>query len=148
VKKLHYTITIDAPREQVWQTMLDKSTYEEWTAVFNPSGGSTYEGGWEQGSAIDFIGSDKGGKVGGMYAEIAENRPNEFLSIHHLGEIADGERRPAPQEEEAYENYTFEDDGAGTKLTVDLDTKDEYADMFDDMWPKALEKLKELAERN
>ncbi len=45
-----------------------------------------------------------------------------------------------------YENYTLTDVDGKTQLEVDLDSEEEYADMFDEMWPKALEKLKELAE--
>ena len=45
------------------------------------------------------------------------------------------------------ENYTFKDKNGKTELLVDMDINDEYKDMFSDMWPKALKKLKELAEK-
>ncbi|HEY8109095.1 MAG TPA: SRPBCC domain-containing protein [Patescibacteria group bacterium] len=146
MKKLHFTITIAAPRETVWKTMLDDATYRQWTAPFSPdpSTDSSYEGSWEQGSDIRFVAPNKQGKPEGMYARIAENRPHEFVSIQHIGEVRDGTEHPYP--EPAFENYTFEDDGDGTKLTVDLDSDEKYADMFDDLWPKALEKLKQIAE--
>ena len=34
-----------------------------------------------------------------------------------------------------------------TELLVDMDINDEYKEMFEGMWPNALQKLKELAEK-
>ena len=67
---------------KVYETMLglnNKSTYEYWTAEFNPT--STYEGNWEKGSKILFVGVDENGKKGGMVSEIEEHKPASFISI-------------------------------------------------------------------
>lgn len=53
MKKLHFSIQIKAPKEKVWQTMLDDPTYRQWTRVFMP--GSYFEGAWEEGSKIRFV---------------------------------------------------------------------------------------------
>jgi len=49
------------------------------------------------------------------------------------------------------ENYTFKEVDSTTEVLVDLfaDTSigDEYKEMFQDTWPKALQKLKELVEK-
>lgn len=144
---LHYSITINAPREHVWNTMLNDATYREWTKAFDP--GSHYKGNWEQGSRMEFMGTDENGQdLSGMIAEIAENRLHEFVSIKHIGEMHEGVEQPWGEEGQTYENYTFRDVPEGTELTVELTgIPDEYAEMFEDMWPKALEKLKEIAER-
>jgi hypothetical protein len=60
MKKLQYKIDIQAPVAKVYATMLglgDKSTYDTWTAEFNPT--STYEGSWERGSKIYLSGLTK-----------------------------------------------------------------------------------------
>jgi ligand-binding SRPBCC domain-containing protein len=44
MEKLNYSITIDAPKEKVWNTMLEKNTYTDWTSAF--AEGSTYKGDW------------------------------------------------------------------------------------------------------
>jgi hypothetical protein len=52
MEKKHYKIEINAPVEKVVDVMLglsDKGTYEQWTALFNPT--STYEGSWEKGES-------------------------------------------------------------------------------------------------
>lgn len=130
--------------------MLDDATYREWTKPFNE--GSRYEGVWETGSEMKFIGCDENGKQsGGMYSRIAEVRPYAFVSIEHLGMINENGEIDTTSESvkkwtPAFENYTFKDVDSGTEVLVDIDISDEWKDMFNDMWPKALAKLKEIAE--
>ncbi len=147
MEKLIFTTIINAPREKVWDTMLEKDTYEAWTVAFHE--GSTYDGSWEKGREIKFIGPSEQGTVEGMYALIAENRLHEFVSIKHLGDFKDGQKNPWPvvEGQEGYENYTFVDTEGGTEVCVELMVPAEWKDMFNDMWPKALAKLKEIAEK-
>ena len=124
-------------------------TYEEWTAEFNPT--STYEGNWEKGSKILFVGTDKDGKRGGMVSEIADNIPFRFLSIRHYG-ILDGKKEitEGPEVEKwagGLENYTFEENNGVTTVTVDVDVAEDHIDFFNETWPVALNKLKEIAEK-
>lgn len=152
MKKLNFEITIKAPVEKVWNTMLDDATYREWTKVFNEKG-SWYEGSWEKGSPIRFLGpADNETDIQGMVSEIADNRKYEFISIKHLGMVMNGvEDTTSPEVKSwssSFENYTFTKiDENTTKVEVELDVPDEYAGMFDVMWPKALNKLKEISER-
>jgi hypothetical protein len=150
MQKLHFSILINAPKDKVWHAMLDDKSYREWTKVFNE--GSYYKGSWEKGSKILFLGPDpKTGEEGGMVSRIAENKPYEFISIEHLGIVQNGvedttseaARKWAP----AFENYTFKDKDGATEVLVDIDVEDEHVPMFNEMWPEALRKLKELAEK-
>jgi uncharacterized protein YndB with AHSA1/START domain len=147
MEKITFSTSIKASREKVWNTMLEKDSYQEWTVPFHE--GSTYEGNWEEGSEMKFIGPSEDGIVSGMYAVIATNRPQEFISIKHVGEIMNGEKNPWPvvEGQEGYENYTFKDVDSGTEVSVELTVPAEWKDMFNDMWPKALAKLKEIAEK-
>jgi uncharacterized protein YndB with AHSA1/START domain len=145
MKRLHYETTIAAPRQLVWETMLAPDSYRIWTAPF--SEGSYFEGGWEKGDRIRFLAPDGNG----LTAVIDENRPGEFLSIRHLGIIKDGvddtESEEAKKFAPAFENYTFADADGGTRLSIDLDVSPEFEPSMNEMWPKALEKLRELCER-
>lgn len=147
MEKITFTILINAPREKVWDTMLEKDTYQQWTMPFHE--GSTYEGNWEEGSEMKFIGPSEDGSMSGMYALIAANRAYEFVSIKHVGELKNGKKNPWPvvAGQEGYENYTFKDVDGGTEVLVELMVPAEWKDMFNDMWPKALLKLKEVAEK-
>ena len=150
MQKLHFSITINAPKEKVWHTMVDDKPYREWTAAFNP--GSYYKGDWSKGSKILFIGPDpKTGEEGGMVSRIAENKPYEFISIEHLGIVKNGVEDTTSEEARkwapAFENYTFKEKGGATEVLVEMDIEDENKKMFEEMWPKALQKLKEIAEK-
>lgn len=150
MEKLNASIYIDAPKEKVWETMLGADTYGQWTKVFNPT--SRVEGDWSEGSKMLFLGTDEDGKgEGGMVARIAANRPYEYLSIEHIGIIEDGVEDTTSEKAQAwapaFENYTFIEKDGGTELSIDMDVMEEHRAMFEDMWPKALQKLKELAEK-
>lgn len=151
MKKIQYTKEIAAPAQKVYNTMLgmdDIQTYEQWTAEFNPT--STYEGSWQKGTKMYFIGTDENGKKGGMVSEIADNVPFRFVSIRHYG-MLDGETEITEGEEiekwaGSLENYSFSEHNGTTTVTVEIDVADDYLDYFNTTWPKALDKLKELAE--
>ena len=142
---LHFSIQISAPRAKVWDTMLSDATYREWTSVFMP--GSYFKGDWSEGSKMLFLGPNESGEgEGGMVSRVKENRPGEFISLEHLAEIRDGVETPWGNA--GFENYTFKDSEEGTEVQIDiLNLPEEYADMFNDSWPAALQKLKELAEK-
>ncbi len=145
MEKLHFSIRIHAPKEKVWDTMLQDESYREWTSVF--SEGSYYEGSWEEGSKILFLNPTGSG----MVSRVVQNRPYEFVSVEHLGFVKDGVEDLDSEEVKAmagaHENYTFRETEGITEVSVDTDTNDEYKAMFEDIWPKALLKLKELAEK-
>ncbi len=150
MQKLNKTIFINAPREKVWETMLGELTYQDWTSAFHA--GSYYKGSWDEGSKILFIGpSEDGTTEGGMVSRIKENRKPEYLSIEHLGIYKDGvedtESEDAKKWAPAFENYTFIEKHGGTELHIDQDVEGEYQKMFDEMWDKALSRLKEICEK-
>jgi hypothetical protein len=129
--------------------MLEDKTYRVWTAPFNE--GSYYKGDWSKGSKMLFLGPNpETGKEGGMVSRIAENKLYAFISIEHLGIINDGiEDTTSEAVKEwagALENYTFKKLDGKTELIVDMDINDEYKEMFEGMWPIALQKLKSLCE--
>lgn len=150
MQKIHFSILIHAPREKVWDTMLSESTYPKWASAFNP--GSYFKGSWEEGSKMLFLGPNPDGNgEGGMVSRIKENRHLEFISIEHLGMINNGVEDMTSEEVKkwtpSFENYTFKDTEGGTEVSVEMDVAEEYKTMFEEMWPKALQSLKELAEK-
>ncbi len=152
MKKLQFNVSINAPVSKVYDFMLgitSRSTYEQWTASFNPT--STYEGSWDKGNKILFVGVDTKGEKGGMVSRIAENIPKQFVSIQHYGLLkADKEITEGPEVEKwanGFENYTFEENNGTTNVTVDLDTTEDFVDYMNQSYPKALDKLKEICEK-
>lgn len=151
MKKLQFKKEINATSQKVYETMLglkDKSTYEQWTAIFSPT--STFDGSWEKGNKIHFVFVDENGKKGGMVAEIEENQPAKFVSLRHYG-FLDGENEITTGEQVekwagGHENYSYQENNGTTTVTVEIDAIDEYLDFFNDKYPKALDKLKEISE--
>lgn len=129
--------------------MLEDKTYRQWTAAFHE--GSYYEGTWEKGTEIRFLGPGEDGKLGGMYSKIKENKKHEFISIEHLGMVSDDVVDTTSDEVKkwapAFENYTFTEKGNQTEVKVDMQIDSNYKAMFEEMWPKALKALKNLSEQ-
>lgn len=145
IQRIQFTATINAPVETVERLMIGPESYKRWASAF--AEGTYFEGSWEQGAKIKFLSPPSGD---GMVSEIAENRKNAFISIRHLGMIANGVedttsdsvRAWAP----AYENYTFVNVPEGTKLLIELDVLADWEQYMTEAWPKALAQLKQLCE--
>lgn len=146
MEKQEFKVAIDAPREKVWDVLWNDSTYRLWTSAFTE--GSHVVTDWKKGSKALFL----DGKGHGMVSTIAENKPNEYMSIKHLGIVNDGvEDTDSEKVKEwagALENYTLKSVGGKTELIVDMDVADEFKDYFTETFPKALDKVKQLAEKN
>jgi hypothetical protein len=151
MERLQFALSIHAPADTVYDRMLglsDRSTYEQWTAVFNAT--STFVGGWQKGAKIYFVGTDEQGVQGGMVAIIEENIPGRFVSIRHIGLLIAGEEVTEGPEVEKWagglENYRFEESNVTTSLLVELDTTAEFMSHMREIYPRALNKLKEICE--
>ncbi|MCP9198727.1 SRPBCC domain-containing protein [Gramella sp. GC03-9] len=144
MKKVYFQIEIDCSNERIFPIMLDKKLYREWTAEFNPT--SHYKGSWEEGSKILFLAETEDGEKAGMYGMIEKHEPDTFISIKHLGMLEKG--KEVPFENDIYENYYLEEKNDATSLKVEMDTEDEWLEYFEKTWPRALQKLKEICEKN
>jgi len=148
MQKLNFKIEINSPKEKVWKTMLEDKTYRIWTETF--SKGSYFIGDWSKGSKILFLAPNDTGEMSGMVSRIKENKLHEYISIEHLGVVENGKEDTTSDAVKPWagslENYTFKDKNGVTEILVEMDSNEEYAEMFADMWPKALQKLKEISE--
>jgi uncharacterized protein YndB with AHSA1/START domain len=146
MKHLEYKIVISAPAKKVWETMLEKESYKKWTAKSWPD--SSYDGKWTKGEKIKFTGSDGSGTL----AEFLEVKPYERILARHIAVLGQGgvEDRTSDLSKGwigTTEEYRFSEQNGKTTLTVVMETTPEWAKMFDEGWPTALEELKKLAER-
>jgi len=145
MEKLNFSIDINAPREKVWKTLWEDSSYRKWTSVFM-EGSCVETDNWKEGTKVLFL----DGKGSGMVSKVAVNKPNEYMSFEHLGEVKDGIEDTSSEKVKIWagskENYTLKDAGGKTELTVDMDIAEDYKEMFQNMWPKAMEQIKVLSE--
>ena len=145
---MEFEITINAPKEKVWNTLWNDATYRDWTSAF--SEGSKAETDWKKGSKVLFL--DKSNA--GMVSMIADTIPNEFMSFKHLGTVKDGvedmDSEEAKKWSGSFENYYLKTVNEGTALKVTMggaEIPKEFEAYFEDAWPKALNRLKELSEQ-
>lgn len=145
MEKLVFSTSITATPEKVWNILWTDASYRKWTAAFME--GSYAVTDWKEGSKVLFL----DGRGMGMVSRIAVNRPNEYMSIEHLGEVKDGVEDTTSDRVKAWagahENYTLKKNNDQTELTIDMDITEEYKEMFAQIWPKALANVKQLSEQ-
>lgn len=138
------SIDINAPRESIWHVLTNDSLLRDWYTAFQE--GSYAETDWKEGSKVIF--RDREGN--GMIGKIAVNKPHEIISTEFQGMLVNGKEDTESQEANNikgyFETYRISGTGNNNRLDIELDTSDEYADMFNNMWDKALQRIKELAE--
>lgn len=146
MQKIRFTAPINAPREKVWDSLWGNIFhYNTWTSPFME--GSTVEtDNWKEGSKVIF----GDGSGSGMVAEVAANRPNEFMSFRHLGVLKDGVEDTSSEAVSSWagalENYTLSGDNGTSTLQVEMDVTADFKEYMEKTWPVALEKIKGLAE--
>lgn len=146
---MDFIIEINANRKKVWDVLFGEKTYPLWAAAF--SEGSKVETDWQKGSKALFI--DESNR--GMVSRIADNVPNEFMSIEHLGMydqgVEDYDSEQVKRWAGAKENYSLTEVDGKTNLHIYMEIDESESNkqmivMFAEMWPRALAKVKELAE--
>lgn len=144
LKKINFSVSINAPKEKVWNTLWDDENYKTWTAAF--AIGSNAITDWQEGSKVLFV----DGKGDGMFCTIAKKVENEFMSFKYRGEVKKNIELPADENTSpwvnGHENYTLLEDNGITTLTVEITVTDEMKDYFSNTFPKALQLVKEIAE--
>lgn len=142
MKTLKFVIKIQAPAAKVWEILWNDDTYRKWTTVFHE--GSHAVSDWQEGSKILFLGPD--GKDG-MHSMIEKKIINECMVFKHIGEIKNGIETESDWGE-ARERYDLVEENGTTQLTVTLDSVEAFQDYFSDVFPKALDIIKQLSEMN
>lgn len=144
MQQLHFNILINAPREKVWNVLFGKDTYQKWARAFSEN--SAAETDWKKGSKAFFT----DGSNSGMASRITESIPNEYLEITHEGLLTNGKEDYSAPEAKVWagakETYTLKDRNGKTELLIHTDSAEEYMDMFNTAWPKALDAVKQLSE--
>jgi hypothetical protein len=147
MEKINFSTSIHASREKVWDVLWNDDSYGKWTSAFC-EGSYAKTDNWKEGSKVLFLSPDGDG----MVSKVASNKPNKFMSFEHLGVVKNGAEDTESESVKSWagakENYTLNDENGKTKLVVDMDSTDEFKDYFLKTWPIALEKVKELSEKN
>lgn len=144
LKQISFSTVINAPKQKVWTTLWNDKNYREWTSVFSEGSHATTD--WVEGSAIQFL----DGNNNGMGSIISKKIENEEMLFTHISEIKDGVEQPLDENTKAWsgatERYELKEQGGNTALKVVMETGDSFVDYFNEVFPKALARVKALAE--
>ncbi len=136
---------IRATREKVWDILWSSETYPKWTAAFME--GSHAETDWQEGGEVHFWGPDGNGTL----SKILRNDTYHNMIFEHQGIIKNGKKDTESPEAKAWqgirEDYTITQTDDITTIFVQIDLPEKYEESMSKSFPKALEKVMELAEK-
>ncbi|MDQ4138953.1 MAG: SRPBCC domain-containing protein [Bacteroidota bacterium] len=138
------SIEINAPKEKIWETLLQDEYNRIWYAEFSP--GAYAETNWQEGSKVAF--KDESG--GGIIGTIVANKFGKLLSIEYHGIVKNNTEDYDSEEAQAVkggrEIYRLVENNGATQLEIEVEMGEDMYEMMSSAWNKALQKVKELAE--
>jgi len=145
MQSLIYTIDIAASRKKVWEIILDEAKYKEWVKAF--SGDPQFIGEWQEGAEVTFFDPNCGGTV----AIVDELKPYSLINVRHIATLTKELKRETtgPETEKwigTKEIYMLDEIDDKTTLKIEMQTHQDFAEMFNNAWPQALADIKRLAE--
>ncbi len=143
MKKLQFTIKINAPKEKVWDTLWNDTTFRDWAGFIDE--GTYLVGELKEGNEVQFI-SSVGGF--GVTSKIINLISNEFISFHHNSDTEDfGGKEREEEWTGGTESYLLTETNGVTTLTLESDVPPSQEEMSKDRFPKALERIRFLSEK-
>lgn len=146
MKTLEFTIEINAPKEKIWQSLWEDTSYRDWVSFFCE--GSYAKSNWIEGDSIHFL--TQNGQ--GMNSIIEKKIENQYMAFKHISEIKDFEPQPIDEKTSEWsgcmETYELIQNDSSVTLKVLMDTLEKYVEYFENTFSKALERIKELSETN
>ena len=143
VEKLQFTTEISAPRERVWNILWGDKTFRDWANIIDE--GMYMAGELKEGNEVQFISSVSGYGVTSLVEKLVFN---EFVSFRQMADTKDsGKRERETEWAGTTESYLLAEKGDTTTLTVNIDVPPGQKETFKVRFPKALERVKTLAEK-
>jgi uncharacterized protein YndB with AHSA1/START domain len=144
MNEVKFTVEIYATKETVWDTLWQDATFREWAGLIDP--GTYMVGELIEGGEVQFISAENGYGVTSLVEKVI---PNEYLRLLHQADTQDtGTREREKEWTGGAETYTLKETNGTTTLTAVFDVPQELKDYFQTAYPKALDRVIELAETN
>lgn len=142
MKEVRFSIDIYATKEIVWNTLWQDHTFRQWAGIIDP--GTYMEGSLKEGAEVQFISSVNGYGVTSLVEKLVKG---EFLLLrHHADTQESGKQAREEQWTGGREIYSLTEKDDNTILTVVFDVPTELEAEFNRSYPRALERVKALAE--
>ena len=142
MKELQFSAQINAPKENVWATLWEDATFRDWASIIDE--GTYLQGEMKVGNEIQFISSVNGYGVTSLIEKLVQN---EYVLIKHSADTQDSGMQEREREwTGGTESYLLTEKNGVTTLLVSTDVPDELEEMFNIRLPRALDRIKILAE--
>jgi uncharacterized protein YndB with AHSA1/START domain len=142
MEKLRYSIEINATKKRVWDTLWQDETFREWAGIIDP--GTYMVGDLKQGNEVQYISSENGYGVTSLVEKLVAG---EYLLLRHSTDTQESGKREREKEwTGGEESYSLAEKDGNTTLTVAFDVPLELEEELSTSYPKALERVKALAE--
>jgi hypothetical protein len=143
MRKMPFTIEIQASKEKVWSTLWDDKTFLDWGNIIDE--GQYKVGEMREGNEVQFISSVSGYGVTSLIEKLT---PNEFVSFRQMADTKEsGEQEREKEWTGGEESYSLSEKDGFTTVTVELDIPAGQEETFKVRFPRALERVKILAEK-
>lgn len=143
MKEMQFTVDIEAPKEKVWDTLWQDETFRDWAGLIDP--GTYLRGELKEGNEVEFISAENGYGVTSLVEKLTEN---EYLLLrHHTDTQEAGTQEREKEWTGGAESYVLVETDGKTALTVAFDVPENLEDYFKVNYPKALHRVKVLAEK-
>ncbi|MEI7883793.1 MAG: hypothetical protein WCI30_00410 [Clostridia bacterium] len=142
MKEIQFSIQINASKERVWATLWDDITFRDWANIIDE--GTYMKGVMKEGSEIQFISSVNGYGVTSLIEKLNQN---DFLLLRHNADTKEsGQQEREKEWTGGTESYSLTEKNGVTTLIVKMDVPQEQEETFNTRFPRALERIKTLAE--
>lgn len=143
MKEMQFSVDIHAPKAKVWNTLWQDETFREWAGIIDP--GTYMVGELKEGNEVQYISSENGYGVTSKVEKLIEG---EFLLLSHRADTQDSGKLEREKEwTGGEERYTLSEKDGTTTLSVAFEVPAHLEEYFKVNYPKALTRVKVLAER-
>lgn len=143
MKELSCSTAIKAVPEKVWKTLWHDATFREWAGIIDE--GTYLRGHLEEGNEVEFISAASGY---GVTSVVEKFTPNALAFFRHKSDTQESGSKARDNEWTGmWERYELHEQDGRTTLTLTTQVPQEQIETFKDRLPKALARIKKLAEQ-
>jgi hypothetical protein len=143
MKKRQFSIEINASKESVWATLWEDASFRVWANLIDE--GTYMKGEMKEGNEIQFLSSLNGY---GVTSLIEKLDLNAFVLFRHSADTKEsGQQEREKEWTGGTESYSLTEKNRITTLTVNTEVPEELEETFNISLPRALERIKTLAEK-
>ena len=142
MKEIQFSIEIHASKKRVWDTLWRDETFRQWAGILDE--GTYMRGELKEGGKVEYLSSVNGLGVTSLVEKLI---PGEYVLLRHSADTkGSGKEERENEWTGGKESYSLTETDGTITLSVAFDVPEKMEGYFKINYPKAFEKVKELAE--